>query len=347
MTDTVKTVKSSGGDYSSLSSWESGQQKSITAGNREIADCYAFQDTTAVTISGWTVPSGAEIIVRAATGEQHTGLRGTGYRLVVNTAFVTLTVSQNYVTFNGIAIRGTYSSAGSGSETVRCNSIQSLRFLNCLIESELPDAEALRIDVSDSSGRDAVVVNSIINATSSSTQALGIGGQVRVYNCAVVNGGNGYAAYGYNVGNNSLSLKNCYLHRGTGTNVWGLGYGSATFTTGRHSTSQSITGSTGSTSYNTSNFTNVTGGSEDFTLPSGSALIDVGTDLSGDSAYAFSTDIIGTTRSGTWEVGPFNYAAASTTRGTPFGARGTAFNGGRTWWGIIRRVFTDLRLSHA
>lgn len=57
----------------------------------------------------------------------------------------------------------------------------------------------------------------------------------------------------------------------------------ATFTTCQHSTAQSITGSTGSTAYSTANFTNVTSGSEDFHLPSGSALIDAGTDLSGDA----------------------------------------------------------------
>lgn len=319
MADTIKTVKSSGGDYSSLSAWEAGQQKSIASGDREIAECYAFQDTTRVTIDGWTVPSGAEIIVRAASGNQHTGARGTGYRLVVSTPFCSLIVSQNYVTLDGIAVRGTYSTAGSGSETVRCNSIQSLRILNCLIESDLPDAEALKVNVSDAANRNAIIANTIVIASGTSAGAMQVGGQVYGYNCAFINGGNGNAVYEFNVANNNQKFKNCYLHRATGTNVFDFGYGpTPTWTTCKHSTSQSITGSTGSTAYSTANFTNVTSGSEDLRLPSGSALIDAGTDLSADADYPFSTDILGNSRSGTWEVGPFNYAAAATLAPPPF-----------------------------
>ena len=321
MADTIKTVKSSGGDYSSLNAWEAGQQKSITAGDREIAECYAFEDNpgTYTAISGWTVPSGAEIIVRAASGQQHTGVRGTGYRLVANTALVTLNVAQDYVTLQGIAVRGTYTSSGSGSETVRCNSIQNLRILSCLIESELPDGAALRIGVHDAANRNAIIANTIVNAAGTSAGALEIGGQVYGYNCAFINGGNGHAIYEYNVSYNNPKFKNCYLHRGTGTNVFDYGYGpTPTWTTCRHSTSQSITGSTGSTAYSTANFTNVTSGSENLALVSGSALIDAGTDLSADSDYAFSTDILGATRSGTWEVGPFNYAAAASLSPPPF-----------------------------
>lgn len=36
-----------------------------------------------------------------------------------------------------------------------------------------------------------------------------------------------------------------------------------------------------------------------------------------------------------------------TTRGSPFGARGNAFNGGRTFLGIIRRALAGLRTQHA
>lgn len=59
--------------------------------------------------------------------------------------------------------------------------------------------------------------------------------------------------------------------------------------------------------YTTSNFTDVTAGSENFTLPAGSELINVGTDLSGQTFplnYAY--DITGHRRD-TWDVGPFKY----------------------------------------
>lgn len=53
--------------------------------------------------------------------------------------------------------------------------------------------------------------------------------------------------------------------------------------------------------------------SSDFSLQSGdSNAKDNGTDLSGDGQYSFSTDMLGTTRSGTWDIGAYEVVAAST-----------------------------------
>lgn len=314
MADTIKTIKSAGGDYSSFAAWEAGQQKSITSGDREIAECYAFEDATASAESfgGWTVPAGAEIIVRTPLAERHTYTRGTGYRLVGSSAFWVLSVSGIYgVTIDGIAIRGTHTSTGGGGETVRCITAQNIRFLNCFIESELPDGATLRINVSDGANLDIVVANSVLikNNAAATVPAVQIGGEVTISNSVLVSMANASALHTINVANNAHRVKNCYLHRATGTDVYTSDYGSATFTTCQHSTAQSITGSTGSTAYSTANFTSVTAGSEDHHPVSGSALIDAGTDLSADGDYAFSTDGEGTTRSGTWEIGPLEYDA--------------------------------------
>ena len=40
---------------------------------------------------------------------------------------------------------------------------------------------------------------------------------------------------------------------------------------------------------------------------SGSGLINVGTNLSADAIFPFNWDIMNTTRSGVWDVGPFEY----------------------------------------
>lgn len=315
MADTIKTIKSSGGDYSSFSAWEAGQQKSITSGDREIAECYAFEDSTASAelLAGWTVPSGAGIIIRTPTAERHTGTRGTGYRLVGSSSAWVLYIQQNYVTFDGIAIRGTSTASGSGGSTVRANNIQDFRVLNCFIEGQLADGDVLEMRVADVANRNGVVANTVVinNNASGTGFVLHCGGKFNVHNCALIHTGNAEAIRVGNLANCVVRVKNTFMHRGTGTNVYSTGYTAATFTTCRHSTSQSITGSTGSTAYSTANFTNVTAGSENPAPVSGSALIDAGTDLSADGDYAFSTDIFSATRSGTWEIGPFNYAAAA------------------------------------
>jgi hypothetical protein len=76
--------------------------------------------------------------------------------------------------------------------------------------------------------------------------------------------------------------------------------------------SSDTTGSSGlqSIAYSTDNFTSVTAGSEDLSLVSGSDLIDVGTDLSADATYPFDWDITGATRTGTWDVGAYEYVSA-------------------------------------
>ena len=83
----VKTVKSSGGDYSSLAAWEAGeQQNQVTADTINVAECYNFEDTTPVTIGGWTTNTTHPIRIMAAESEmteQNRGIWSTErYRLV-------------------------------------------------------------------------------------------------------------------------------------------------------------------------------------------------------------------------------------------------------------------------
>src|SRR4030067_2642327 len=102
MVDTVKTVKSSGGDYSSLSAWEAGQQKVISAGDSEQAECYSFSDTTQLIIDGWTTAADAYIRIYVASGERHAGKwDSTKYRLE---STASKNILENYVWFEGLQI---------------------------------------------------------------------------------------------------------------------------------------------------------------------------------------------------------------------------------------------------
>lgn len=81
----VSTIKSSGGDYTSLSSWEAAKQANLTGLGPEEAECYDFVDTTAVVIDGWTTTASDYIRVFAATEGKNDGrsrdVSGTGYQL--------------------------------------------------------------------------------------------------------------------------------------------------------------------------------------------------------------------------------------------------------------------------
>ncbi len=83
-TEIIHTIKSKGGDYTSLAAWEAAQQRDLTAVDEiAVAECYNFQDTTAVLIAGWTTDATRYIKVYTPTSERHTGVADTGYRLTV------------------------------------------------------------------------------------------------------------------------------------------------------------------------------------------------------------------------------------------------------------------------
>jgi hypothetical protein len=148
----------------------------------------------------------------------------------------------------------------------------------------------------------------------SNTIARGCGGRgfdsansaqpVYYFNCdAIANVGNGFRFAQYD----RQYATNCYSGGNTAADYNNSGGGLTTLTT---CCSEDGTMSTSTVAYSTSTFTNVTAGSEDLSLVSGSGLIDIGTDLSGSSVYPFNWDITGATRTGTWDVGATEYVAS-------------------------------------
>lgn len=67
-TTVTHTIKASGGDYTSLASWEAAQQRNlVTLDEIAVAECYGFIDatTSATSISGWTTGVNNYIEIRA------------------------------------------------------------------------------------------------------------------------------------------------------------------------------------------------------------------------------------------------------------------------------------------
>jgi hypothetical protein len=113
--------------------------------------------------------------------------------------------------------------------------------------------------------------------------------------------------------------------------------------------SSDATGSAGlqNIAANTTNFTNVTAGSEDFHLPAGSALIDVGTDTSGDAApLNFTDDIDGVTRTGTWDIGADEYVVGRVVLTSPVDtSTGLGYPVVFSWQAYARAVQYELQVS--
>lgn len=295
----TRTVKSSGGDYSSLSAAEAGEQGDLTSLDRQLdIACYSFQDTTAVAIGGWTTDATRYIRIFTPSGERHDGKWNTSkYRLSVSAEFnYPLILSEEFVRLEGIQIEQTHSNGVACVQTtgVAAAASSDNRLTECLLRTASTRTTADTGSVIQHGAGKLTLRNSVIYKGGASGVHTAFGSNAPTLvadNCTLA--GNG--AYGVNRTSGTVTLQNCYSG-GNGTDAYN---GTITRTTCAHSSATVFTGSTASVPHSTATFTNVTAGSEDYHLVSGSALIDAGTDLSG----TFTTDIDGATRSGTWDIG--------------------------------------------
>jgi len=195
MVDTVKTVKPSGGDYTSLSAWEAGQQKIIASGDTEQAECYAMADTTAAAIDGWTTAADAYIRIYTPTSERHAGVWDTAkYRLEAATHV--LTITEEHVRVEGLQVRMTSTTAAAIGVNINAAGTWDVRIDNCLIRA-----------------MDAIANN--CNGVLSMTAAAG--SVLRMKNCAVYgwySAGNFDSCIQVNNANITGYVYNCTIARG-------------------------------------------------------------------------------------------------------------------------------------
>jgi len=102
----IKTIKPSGGDYTSLSAWEAGEQRDLVTLNEiAVAECYSMSDTTAVAINGFTTDATHYIEIRTPTSERHNGKwDATKYRLEVTDA-TAIDCQDDHVRIFGLQIK--------------------------------------------------------------------------------------------------------------------------------------------------------------------------------------------------------------------------------------------------
>lgn len=325
------TVKSAGGDYSSLSSAEAGEQGDLVSLDRQLdIECYSMADTTAVTIIGWTTDATRYVRIVAPSAERHAGVWSTSkYRLSVASAFTTiLNVNEEFVRIEGLQVEGTDNTAnGHGLlsvDSIAVAASSDVRVDTCLFRKGCSRNASHQIACG--AGK-TTIRNSVVYGSLGSTASDGINctfganaATVICDNVTVASAGR----YGFNRVSGTMTLQNCYTG-GNGTDAYN---GTITRTTCAHSSASVFTGSTASIAHSTANFTNVTAGSEDYHLVSGASatLKTGGTDLSG----TFTTDIDGETRSAPYSIGADQIVSAAAAGSCPLASRilsGSCFGG--------------------
>lgn len=310
-TTNTRTIKSAGGDYTSLSAWEAGRQADLVAGDIiEVAECYSMADTTNVIINGWTTDATRYIRVYTPAAERHDGKWNTAkYYLSVNSNFaVPMRIFEDYVRLEGLQIEWAAGTAANGASAVVIASQTSaagsyLLFDSCICKTASTRANFAKcfdIGAGTNEFRNCVGYLAAEEGILFSFQTHAPTGNV--YNCVFTQ-----CNIGISRTSGTIAATNCYCGANTTADYNGtitLTTCASSDTTGSASL-QSIAHATGSGAY----FTNISAGTEDYHIGASSALKDVGTDLSG----TFTTDIDGQTRSGTWDVGIDEIISASAT----------------------------------
>jgi hypothetical protein len=309
-TEDTNTIKTSGGDYTSLSGWESGEQANIVTGDIiAIAECYTMEDTSAFTIDGWTTDATRYIKIYTPSAERHDGKWNTSkYRLVDTVNFnYTILIVEDYVRIEGIQVYNESVSSGGG---LVYSGAGEFRLSHSIIRADSTTARPLMM-LSTAGGSATVKIwnNIMYDCYRGIYHSFGNSGNTYVfYNNTL----HGMADTGIEIqdsaGDVSLYLKNNIIQSTTDDN-----YVISSFTTYENADNVSEDATSPNAPHRNDAVTFENEGADDFHLGSGDTNAkDLGTDLSSDSdgQLSFSDDIDGDTRSGTWDIGADEYVAA-------------------------------------
>ncbi len=296
----TRTVKSAGGDYTSLSAWEAGRQGNLTVTDAiEIVECYNKTDTLPLFLSGWTTSATQYISILAVGAGRHAGVWDSSKYELVLTASTPIQVTEEYVRIDGLQIHlnlPTGVQHGILILGLTTSAPNDIRISNCIIK-RTPNAAGTMMGIwlNDSNQQNPKVWNNIIYGfTSGIDKNSGI--TATAYNNTVIdcttNGiRNAGATANFRVKNNLVI--NC------GTNYTG-GFTADS----NYNVSSAASGAPGAQSVHNASPTFVNAGAKDYHLDlSDTAATGKGTNLSADAQIAFGTDINGDTILGTWSAG--------------------------------------------
>lgn len=287
-TEVVKTViPAGGGDYTSLSAWEAGEQKNlVTADEIAVAECYSGEVTQTLTIAGWTVDATHYTHIRAASGQEHGGLSNAGYR---HTGSIQAWI--DFIRVEGIVII-------SGTVAPDVDADTEFLIKGCVLKGD-----GARIIGANMDSGEMFIINNIIFDNSTSFAAIDNAGTttitIHAYNNTVIN-----CVRGIHRSSGTIRPKNNVVQDCSTADYAG------TMTNAEANISSDATSP--NTSLRNISLTFADKDGDDFHLSQSDVqAIDAAVDLSADVDYAFADDIDGDVRpSGSWDIGADEFSVA-------------------------------------
>lgn len=301
-TERVVTVKSSGGNYTTLAAAIAGEAKNLVSLDRQLTiECYssAAPDRSQVSISsGWVTDSTRYLRIVVPPSERHSGkFDATKYHRIMNNYQQGIVISGvPYTRIEGVQF---YVSEANYSPSYP---IQLSSCRNCLVDSVIVNAwygfQSPRHGIHITLSGGSVVRNSVIYGVAEA--AIGVNWEpVTIDNVTMVNRGlYNNALYGIDWslnGGTGHVIRNTYCG-GFANNCYHGPTAAVAMTT---SASSDLTGNIDNVSVASASFVDDTGPTIDLHLQAASPLKDVGTSLS----TVFTLDIDGQPRSGAWDIG--------------------------------------------
>ena len=291
-TTVVKTIRASGGDYTTLTAWEAANQGNlVTSDEIRVAECYDDWATgldDKLVIDGSTTDDARYLMITVAAGHRHTGVPQSGFYIKKNVGFDTVVRdSDPYTRLAWLDIENTnsngqalYANAGSGVYgNLIAKTAGTSQYVVGLYGQNITIHGALVYG-----GGSGVQINSTIAAN--------------IYNSVAAGCNNGF-----NTGSALAVLKNCTAYNNT-TNYSGTFSASST-NNATSSASDDAPGAGSVVGITSADFVNAA--SNDFHLAAGSALIGAGVNLYAD----LQADVDGDAwpSSGAWDIGFDSYVA--------------------------------------
>jgi len=105
MANKTVTVKTSGGDYTSLAAAVTGEQLDLVTNTRILTiECYSLKDTATVSIDGYTTSSSYYIKITSPVGQRHLGIWNTGKYYLEPASGHPITIKEQNVTIEFLQI---------------------------------------------------------------------------------------------------------------------------------------------------------------------------------------------------------------------------------------------------
>lgn len=308
----TKTIKSAAGDYSSVAGWESGEQGNLSGVGEVKGVIFDVNTTTSTIIAGSTNLSASDF--RHLTTDSTTRHAGKWNTAKTNFQFnslatVVFEIQEAFFQLDYCQLKNTHATSPTG--VIKITNVSSVRIEQCITATDVAAGgdDNSGVQVNGASALLTKIRNHVSHGMRNGIYGDTAAQTTEIDNAATVactKGIRTVASAGAN-----MTVKNSYS--GGNTNDYDEGGGASptwSFTTCMCSQNLTLTGVTKNIAYSTANFTNVTVSTQDLHLVSGSALINVGTDLSA----TFTIDINGATRptgASTWDVGPDEFVAAA------------------------------------